>query len=843
MNIETKTPKIICTAYQSSTRRRLHAVVTTAALLIANLASATIEEVIVTANKREQSLQDIPVSVSVTSAEQIQQSSIVDLIDLQTAVPTLRVSQLQSSAQTNFIIRGFGNGANNPGIEPAVGIYIDGVARTRSASALADLPTIERVEVLSGPQSTLFGKNASAGVISVSTLLPEEEAGGMLEVTAGNYGSKIVKGTVTDPVTDTIAYRLSASSNSSDGYADNLFDNSDVNNRNRSAVRGQLLIEPSDDLSIRVIADWNDMDEECCAASSLVYGSAAAVSSALAGGLQTPIDPWARDLYMNFSPNNKLEDKGLSVELDYDLSFATLTSITATRDQSVRSNFDADFSAADLVEENRTDYDFDTLTQEVRLTSNGEGPLQWMVGGYYSREDVATFRNVTYGTQMYDYADFLVTAGLSAAIASQAIEGYLAAGFPAAGAEAFGASAVASALGPVGGSGLNYVGAAFGVCVVNTVSCRDIFFVPGTGDVAENFTMDSRTYSLFGQIEYPLTDALTLTLGLDYTDDSKDVSANVQIIDAFAGLPLDTAGLGALSGLQFFKAFPNYPNGSESGRFDSDDLTHTLRLSYDLSDTIKLYVNHATGFKAASVNMTIDRRIPGQRAADPEEAEVYEIGIKTEFENGYFNLAYFNQSIAGFQSNVFSGVGFDLVNAGKQTHEGVEFDSIVALSENLVLGLSGIFIDPVYDSFSHATCDTTGLAGPEYQCPEGESSVDLTGLTPAGIHRVSINANTVYSFAVSDQLAGFARLEYVYDDDIAIVDLIPRSLASRGSNNVNDSVGVSSEQRGWDAMIWGRNLTDHQSLISAFPTTASSGSFSGYPNAPRTFGLTVRKNF
>ena len=528
MNIETKTPKIICTAYQSSTRRRLHAVVTTAALLIANLASATIEEVIVTANKREQSLQDIPVSVSVTSAEQIQQSSIVDLIDLQTAVPTLRVSQLQSSAQTNFIIRGFGNGANNPGIEPAVGIYIDGVARTRSASALADLPTIERVEVLSGPQSTLFGKNASAGVISVSTLLPEEETGGMLEVTAGNYGSKIVKGTVTGPVTDTIAYRLSASSNSSDGYADNLFDNSDVNNRNRSAVRGQLLIEPSDDLSIRVIADWNDMDEECCAASSLVYGSAAAVSSALAGGLQTPIDPWARDLYMNFSPNNKLEGKGLSVELDYDLSFATLTSITAARDQSVRSNFDADFSAADLVEENRTDYDFDTLTQEVRLTSNGEGPFQWMVGGYYSREDVATFRNVTYGTQMYDYADFLVTAGLSAAIAAQAIEGYLAAGFSRC--RRRGLWCQRSGIG-IGSQwvdrGLNYVGAAFGVCVVNTVSCRDIFFVPGTGDVAENFTMDSRTYSLFGQIEYPLTDALTLTLGLDYTDDSKDVSANV----------------------------------------------------------------------------------------------------------------------------------------------------------------------------------------------------------------------------------------------------------------------------------------------------------------------------
>jgi outer membrane receptor protein involved in Fe transport len=143
------------------------------AAFLGTAAQAQIEEVVVTANKREQTLQDIPISVTVTSAEQIEQSAIVDLIDLQSAVPTLRVTQLQKTSQTNFIIRGYGNGANNPGIEPAVGIYIDGVARTRSAGAMADLPTIERIEVLSGPQSTLFGKNASAGVISMTTRLPE----------------------------------------------------------------------------------------------------------------------------------------------------------------------------------------------------------------------------------------------------------------------------------------------------------------------------------------------------------------------------------------------------------------------------------------------------------------------------------------------------------------------------------------------------------------------------------------------------------------------------------------------------------------------------------------------
>ena len=224
------------------------------ALLAAGSTFAEIEEITVTANKREQSLQDVPLTVSVTSAETIQQSSIVDLIDLQTAVPSLRVNQLQSSAQTNFVIRGFGNGANNPGIEPAVLVLIDGVPRSRSSSSLADLPTIERVEVLSGPQSTLFGKNASAGVISITTMAPGDEMGGLVEATLGNYGTQIIKGTVTAPLSDDLSVRLSASSNESDGLGTNLADNSAINNRDRSSLRAQIAWNPSDDLSVRVLS-------------------------------------------------------------------------------------------------------------------------------------------------------------------------------------------------------------------------------------------------------------------------------------------------------------------------------------------------------------------------------------------------------------------------------------------------------------------------------------------------------------------------------------------------------------------------------------------------------------
>lgn len=805
--------------------KRLRLAVVIAGAMSAGIAqTAEIDEIVVTANKREQSLQDVPVSVSVTSGETIQRAAIVDILDLQTSVPTLRVNQLQSSAQTNFTIRGYGNGANNPGIEPAVSVYIDGVARTRTASALADLPTVERIEVLSGPQSTLFGKNASAGVISVSTLLPEDSFGGMIEATGGNYGARIVKGTVTGPISDTVSYRLSASDNSSDGYGTNITTGNGVNTRDRSAVRGQLLFEPSDDLTVRLIADYNEIDEICCSASALTYGGASAVASMVAaqnGFATTPIDPWARNLNMNFNPSNELEGKGVSVQIDKDLGYATLTSITSSRRQSLRSNFDADFSAADILGENRVDYDFENLTQEFRLTSNGDGDLQWMVGMFYSDEDVHSERTVKYGDDVAPFAEFLIAGGLTAA-------------------------GMGAQVGAAGG-GLNLVSLLLtstpGTLDGNT-ALTGSWFLPNTGVVDETFDMSAEAISIFTQMDYSLSDQLTVTLGLNYTEDEKDVTPSVVVVDDFAALPLTAVGLGALAGLQLFPPFPDYGAGTdETGNFKSDDLTHTLRVAYDMNDSMTVYASHSTGFKATSVNMSVDGRTPGNRTADPEEATNIEVGLKASFDNGYLNVAYFEQTIKGFQSNVFGGTGFNLENAGEETHEGIELDSMIALSEDLVVGFSATYIDAVYDEFLNGTCDNTGLAEPQYACPTGQNTIDLSGRSPAGVHELSYNVNATYSFEVSGGIDGFFRLEYLHEKDAKLADLIPASIATRGSDNLNASLGFSSETGGWDAMIWGRNLTDHESLISAFPTPGQPGSFSGYPNPPRTYGLTLRKNF
>jgi iron complex outermembrane receptor protein len=823
------------------------------AFLAAGSAIAEIEEITVTATKRAQSLQDVPLTVSVTSQETIQQSSIVDLIDLQTAVPSLRVNQLQSSAQTNFVIRGFGNGANNPGIEPAVLVLIDGVPRSRSSSSLADLPTIERVEVLSGPQSTLFGKNASAGVISITTKAPGEEMGGLVEATVGNYGTQIVKGTVTGPLADNLSFRLSASSNESDGLGTNLADNSPINNRDRSSLRAQIAWNPSDDLSVKVIADQDEIDEVCCVTGPLLRGPASDVSDGIAlqlqgaglsgfGVLAADATPWDRQIYMNFAPYNKVENDGVSIHIEKDLGFATLTSITSDRETNMRSNFDADFSAARLINENKLDYDFETFTQELRLTSKGDSDVQWTLGAFYADEDTYNNRTVLYGDDIESYVNFILSGrgssldGVAQLVAQaslvQVLQGQ---GLSETDAQVQ-VGNILTANGMTGVDAALTQAQGLGAPVLTSTQMRNDFFNVNGGSQQEEFNMNSKTLSVFANIEFPVAEDWTASIGVNKTEDEKTVVADVIIDDLFAALPLPST----LTAVQFFPPFVNYPNANEDGIFKSDDITHTLRLTHDLSDNTKVYASHSTGFKPTSVNLSVNANDATKRAADPEYSENIEIGMKHTHDAGYINLALFDQTIEGFQSNTFVGNGFQLVNAGNQKHRGIELDSMTALSESWVVGLSAMMLDPEYVSFINGPCDPSFAT---IACDDGKQTKDLSGTAPAGVHDLSVNANAVYSFDVSDTVSSYLRLEYVYESDVQLVENVPAELASRSTKNFNMSMGFNHAPSNIEVMLWGRNLTNHESLISAFPTTAAPGSFGGYPNAPRTYGLTVRSNF
>jgi outer membrane receptor protein involved in Fe transport len=382
--------------------------------LVALVASAqafsqdSFDEITVTATKRTQTLQEVPVAVSVVGAETIKQAQIIDILDLQTLVPALRVTQLQSSANTNFVIRGFGNGANNPGIEPSVGVFIDGVYRSRSASALSDLPDLERVEVLRGPQSTLFGKNASVGVISVVTARPSDDLIGSVEASVGNYGQTILKGYVSGPIEDGVGFSLSAGMNQRDGFADNLATGQKYNERDRWNFRGQFLMEPTENLSIRFIGDYDEIDENCCGSANILAGPTVPIIFGV-GGAMTVEDPFGRQAYNNYEPRNQIENSGFSMQADWDLADSTITSITAIRNSIKIEDFDADFTSADLISENFYDTEIDTFTQELRWSSNNGEKMDWMFGGYFFDEDVKYNQALTLGDDVRLYSDILAS--------------------------------------------------------------------------------------------------------------------------------------------------------------------------------------------------------------------------------------------------------------------------------------------------------------------------------------------------------------------------------------------------------------------------------------------------
>ena len=385
-----------------------------------------LETITTTATKREQTLQDVPVAVSVVSSAVIDKAEIQDLNDLQSLVPSLRVGQLQSSANTNFIIRGFGNGANNVGIEPSVGVFIDGVYRSRSAAQISDLPNVERVEVLRGPQSTLFGKNASAGVISIVTRKPQFENSGSVQVSLGNFDTVRVKGNVTGPISDTVAFSLGANFNTRDGYARDLALGENTNDRDRLGLRGELLFAPSDTLEFRLIADYDEIDEICCVAGNLINGPTGGIINLLGGQINAE-DPFSYDVFGNLSSVNEIENSGISLQADKDYGSFNLTSITAFRTVDSYTDQDSDFTSADLIGANINSGEIETFTQELRLTSTeADSMIDWMIGAYYFDEEVNTTTDFSYGTDFRAYADFLSGGALAL------VEGAL--GLPAGGA-------------------------------------------------------------------------------------------------------------------------------------------------------------------------------------------------------------------------------------------------------------------------------------------------------------------------------------------------------------------------------------------------------------------------
>ena len=655
--------------------------------------------IIVTAQGRSQLLSDVPVAISAVNAETLQNSGANDIRQLNQLAPSLLVSSTGSEANGSARIRGIGTVGDNPGLESSVPVFIDGVYRSRSGIGLNELGEIDRIEVQRGPQGTLGGRNSSAGLISIYSKKPEFDFGATGEITYGNYDYWRLGGSVTGPLGETLAARLDGVWVKRDGFLRDAANNRDINNRDRYFVRGQLLFEPTDALSIRLIADYTSRDEECCGA---IY--VGPTVNPTIGNLNTPSSPGAaatatsnniinvlRDLGQPLSAFNQGYDRNISVtpgrsfagetkdygfsgQIDYDFGGATLTSITGYREYRSSQAGDVDYGTVDILYRAPSDdsyRQFHTFTQELRLQGEAfDGKLDWLVGGFYANEKLTVRDNLRFGRQYGRFATCRVISG-------GGLAGLYSPTNPLCVVPGVGPATIAGA---TGASGPDIV-AAF--TALDNLSDR--------GSVNDRYFQEGDNWALFTHNIFHITDKLDFTFGLRYTNDKKKFAATFTndntVCTTVQGLVLDDlssanatarALAGALIGLSCQgNSTAELNNVSINDKRSEDEFTGTAILSYKPIDDLMVYASYSRGYKAGGFNL--DRSalkapiLPfaasgGAQALvrnlqfDPETVHSYELGAK--YSTGPFGmgLTFFRSDFSSFQLNTFNGTVFLVQN-------------------------------------------------------------------------------------------------------------------------------------------------------------------------------------
>ena len=664
------------------------------------------DDIVVVAQGRAQLLSDVPVAVSAVSAETLANSGANDIRQLNQVAPSLLVSSTGNEANGSARIRGIGTVGDNPGLESSVAVFIDGVYRSRSGIGLNELGEIDRVEVLRGPQGTLGGRNASAGLISIYSVKPEFEFGVNAEATYGNYDYIRLAGGVTGPIGETLAARIDGVYVKRDGFYRDTTNNVDVNNRDRFFVRGQLLWEPSDALSFRLIGDYTSRNERCCAATYVDQSV-----NPFVGNLNNPSTPLSplqqngnniinvlRDLgqplaafnqgysrAISVSPGRtfggKTTDGGVSLEANIDLGGVNLTSITAYRDYKNNQASDTDYGAVDILyranDSERQYRQFRTFTQEIRLQGSlFDDHLDWLVGGFYTNEKLRVRDNLRFGNQYGRFATCRIISG-------GGLAGLYSPTSP---------SCVVPGAGPAtigGASGLSGPDVVAGFTLLDSLN--------NLGSTSDLYSQTSSNYAFFTHNIIHLTDSFDITLGLRYTHDTKRFGATfgndntvctrlqASLTDDI-GNPATTATgralAGALIGLGCQgNSTAELNNVSIRDRRSEDEFSGTAIASWRPTDDLLIYASFSRGYKAGGFNLDRSalkapilpingvptttfaaaggaQALVGNLQFDPELVDAYEIGVK--YATGPFSLsvAAFRQQFTNFQLNTFNGTVF-----------------------------------------------------------------------------------------------------------------------------------------------------------------------------------------
>lgn len=852
----------------------------------ADLADGARDDIIVTATRRSQVMTDVPLAISAISAKNLDNAGAHDIRQLNQLSPSLFVSSSSSEAVGGVArIRGIGTVGDNPGLESSVATFVDGVYRSRSGVAFTELGAVDRIEVARGPQGTLFGRNALAGLINVITTAPSFEEGGTAELSYGNYDHRRAKLGLTGPINAKIAYRLDGVYTKRDGF---MVESNDYpgassrrfNNRNRWLMRGQLLLKPSDTTTVRLIADYAKRDEDCCAAAyqqsrnvirngdgSISFGpnSMAALMESFGAKLNQDYTQRQVSITPGRSFQSDVIDRGVSAEINSELGDVRLTSITAFRNWESDRGQDADFNNLDTFYRDQLDQSFDTFTQEIRLNGKAfHDTLDWLIGGYYGHETLKLADNLRFGTQ-YGLVQGCRVANILLPTLPD------------------GSAIDPNALGCLNITGQN------GLSAPVLAGLQALSGINDKGAVRDQYRQRDVTWALFTHNVITITPKLSVALGARFTHDRKTLAANI-LSDSAA-----CADMAALKGTSIYSLTcannvlggnsltATGVDGSYRDGTSSNDWTGSASISYKPNDRLLTYVSWSRGFKSGGFNLdraglNMGAPLATQLRFAAETVDAWELGAKYRGRDFRVAATAFYQMFDNFQLNTFNGVSFVVENiqgcsalAGGDTADsdlsgangtcigrnksGVTTKGVEV--EASIYPLAGVMIEAGYTLAKTGYRDNiTGGAGRGL----ATTLFQLPGAALSNAPRHVVTGALTWSPAVGGSgLRALVHLDGRFQSRINVgSDLLPEKTQA-GVATINARLGLSGADDGWNVALWAQNLfdTNYRQTVAGAPIQGSgslatvtaggsspgSGLFLIFPAEPRTWGVTVRTKF
>ncbi|NIJ08590.1 iron complex outermembrane receptor protein [Sphingomonas vulcanisoli] len=760
-----------------------------------------LQDITVYARKRPENVQNVPIPVTVITPQELTRQNLVNFTDFQSKLPAFSV-YLTNPKQLNLGVRGIGNnGFNTDGIDGSVGIFVDGVYSGRPGMVSTDFNDLAQVELLRGPQGTLFGKNTTAGAVIINSLKPSFTFGGSAEATGGNQGFHQFKGSITGPIIDgKLAARLSGYYSKTDGNYLNLFNGNYQNARQGQGVRAQLLATPTENLSIRLIGTYNhQFFPTTSPVITAIYNPAALQARMTAAGY-TLLTSNASDRYVNINSrlDAKTDTRAVSSQIDWDLGAkGAITSITAYEKWKCFTNNDNDYTQLNAIPDYGSCNAEHQFSQELRWATPKDQPIEATFGGFLSRQRLQVDSRIRFGDQYYIWA-----ANPSATA------------FPNVAGRSWAQGAYATQIAGVG--------------------------------IASQAVFHTNTEAVFGNVTWHPDAARRFAVdgGLRYTWEDKSELYNGAITSNVSGL--NQAQLNVLSA-----AGANAQLGHVDQSIKDRSLSGEASLSYKPIDPVMLYLKYARGYKSKGFNLLPENSsnpdpnvanavsFGATQAIKGETADNIEGGIKSEWFNHHLllNLTAFHTKVKNYQANEAVGVGNTalkfLANVGSLTSNGVELEGEAWLAKGLHAKGFVSYDHAYYSSFSNSTCPAESTA----------TSCDLTGRTVAWAPKWTADLTVDYSHEITESVTGYGMIDANYrTKQNYTITLDP--LAEQGAYALfNARAGVQLMHGTLDLQLWVKNLANKAYFINLLGLTKSTGIVQGYPGDPRTFGGTVRVTF